>query len=419
MSLKIDLNRLRSDMQDNAQYGATDGEDEHGRTVLTGTAADRQARKHLVGRFRDADLEVRIDPVGNIVGRYTPALCDPDAAPVALGSHLDSVPNGGIFDGPLGTYGALEVVRAMQESDVATKLSRPIEVVSFTEEEGSRFGFGTLGSAVATGRIDVSEALSLEDDTGTTLGDALEQIGFRGTAEVAPRTWDSWVELHIEQGTRLTAADAGVGIVDTITGIMNCHVKITGEADHAGSTSMADRSDALVSAAEFILAVEQAPLESGTTSPTAVATAGKVTVEPNVRNIVPGAVRLELDIRDVDRAVMDQILESCRSSLSDLERRCGVGTALRLHRVTEPTQMDDRCLSAADDAVTARGIKSLRLHSAAIHDTANVADVTDTCLLFAPSVDGISHSPREWTEWDDCATATGVLADTVFQLASS
>ncbi|WP_424007445.1 Zn-dependent hydrolase [Haloferax denitrificans] len=414
--MNIDTERLRRDLQENAAFGDVDADEGVGRTVLTGSEADRAVRERFVDRLEAAGLDVRVDAVGNIFGRWTPPSCDPSAAPVAFGSHLDSVPRGGIFDGPLGTYGALEGVRAMQEAGVAP--ARPVEVVSFTEEEGGRFGVGTLGSSVATGKLSVDEALALEDDDGVTLRDHLERVGFAGSDAVDPAEWDAWVELHIEQGTRLTGANAGVGVVDSITGITNCEVAVTGEADHAGSTPMYERSDALAAASEFVLDLERAAEELATTSEAAVGTAGKGTIEPNARNIVPAEVRLQLDIRDVEHETMDRLVERCRTSLARLERNRGVETSISRYRDSPPSRMSDRCLAAADAAAAARSVDALRLHSAAMHDTANLAAVTDAGLLFAPSRDGVSHSPREWTDWDDCATATGVLAETVRSLAS-
>ena len=423
--MDIDRERLRADIEANAAFGAVDADEGRGRTVLTGDEADRRARERFVDRLHDAGLDVRIDAVGNVVGRWTSPDADPDAAPVAVGSHLDSVPRGGIFDGPLGTYGALEAVRALQSRahdprghDHDPPLERPVEVVCFTEEEGARFGVGTLGSSVAAGEREAASALALEDEEGVTLRDRLEAIGFHGAATVDAAAWDAWVELHVEQGTRLTEAGATVGVVDAVTGITNCEVTVAGEADHAGSTPMYERRDALAAASAFVLDLERAAEELAADSDTVVATAGAATVEPNARNIVPGRVRLQLDIRDVTAGAMDTLVERCRSSLARLERTRGVETALERYRTSPPTRLSERTLVAAERAADACGVDTLRLHSAAMHDTANVAAVTDAGLLFAPSVDGVSHSPREWTDWDDCAAATGVLAETVRRLAT-
>jgi len=415
--MNIKTQRLKRDLTENAQFGRIETESGHGRTVLTGSKADKKARERFIAELEALGLEVRVDAVGNIAGRWTPSSCDPEAAPVAVGSHLDSVPSGGIFDGPLGTYAAVEAIRAFQEHDI--RPARPIEVVSFTGEEGSRFGIGTLGSSVVAGQRRPAEALALEDAKGVTFQDSLEGIGFAGSAEIDASGWDAWVELHIEQGTRLTEAGADVGIVESIAGIANCEVTITGEADHAGSTPMFQRQDALTAASVFILDLERAAEEIATWNEAAVATAGETTITPNARNIVPEQVQLQLDIRDVAHDTMDDLVDRCRSSLARLERRRGVATALDRYRDSPPSWMSDRCITAAQEAVDTCNIDAIQLHSAAIHDTANVAAITDAGLLFAPSVDGVSHSPQEWTNWDDCAIAAEALTETVRRLATT
>lgn len=412
--MEIDRKRLRSDIEANAEFGALDTQEGHGRTVLTGSRADRLARERFLDRLEDAGLDYRIDAVGNIVGRWVPAGADGDAPPIALGSHLDSVPEGGIFDGPLGVYGALEAVRALKRGDAT--LARPLEVVCFTEEEGGRFGIGTLGSLVATGGMATEEAYALTDDEGETLESRLEDIGFRGEARLDPAEWDAWLELHIEQDTRLETAGVPVGVVDAIAGITNCEATITGETDHAGATTMDERSDALAAAAAFVDDVERIARETAREQPTAVATVGRFEVEPNVRNIVPGRVQMQMDVRDVAGETIDEMVTQCESALDRIGADRGVDTSFRRYRDDPPTAMSDRCLSALGRASERCDLGRHRLHSAAIHDTANVAAHTDAAMIFAPSRDGISHSPREWTDWADCAKAVRVLAGAVLEL---
>lgn len=415
--MQVDQKRLRKDIEATAEFGRISTADGHGRTVLTGSDADRGAREYFVDRLRDAGLSVRVDEVGNIAGRWTPEGADPDAAPVAAGSHLDSVPRGGIFDGPLGVYSALEAVRTIQGADV--DLGRPIDVISFTEEEGARFSHGLLGSSVATGVRRPSEALSLRDTDERTLEDILESISFRGHDRIDASEWDAWVELHIEQGTRLKDAGAAVGIVDAITGITNCEVRIDGEANHAGATPMYERADALPVASQFVLDFQRAAQEVATVdSTTAVGTVGQFDVVPNARNIVPGTVELQMDIRDVEREAMNTLAKRARNSLRRLERNYEIRTEFDRYRDHEPSQMSDRCVSVAAQAADHQDVESMRMHSAAMHDTANVASVTDTVLLFAPSEDGVSHNPKEWTEWEDCRKATAVLAESIVRLAT-
>ncbi|MFB6221797.1 MAG: M20 family metallo-hydrolase [Halolamina sp.] len=415
--MNVDEDRLRADIEASAEHGEVAVEEGRGRTVLTGTGADRGAREHLVERMEDAGLDVTVDAVGNIAGTWTPESADPDAAPVAAGSHVDSVPEGGIFDGPLGVYAALEAVRAMQDADVEP--TRPLVVVCFTEEEGQRFS-GLLGSSVAVGKRTVDEALALEDEEGVALGDALDAIGFSGKGRLDASEWDAWYELHIEQDTRLEREGVPVGVVTTITGITHCEVEVVGEANHAGATPMDERTDALAAASEIVLDVEAAANDVVTEeSETAVGTVGSLSVSPNATNVVPGRVEMGVDIRDIDYQSMQTIVEATRASLGVVEADRGVETSLERPFDLEPTPMSDTLRATAHRAGETAGIRTIDLHSGAAHDTMHIADVTDASLLFSPSKDGISHNPREWTDWEDCAKATRVLAGAMADAAGA
>ncbi len=415
--MDVDGERLRRDIEANARFGAIESEG-RGRTVLAGTEANREAREYLVDRLEAAGLSVRIDPVGNIVGRWVPPGADESAAAVATGSHLDSVPAGGIFDGPLGVYAGLEAVRSLREHDV--EVTRPIEVVSFTEEEGSRFGPGLLGSSVATGARSAEAALDRTDEDGTSLREALDAIGFRGEATVDAAAWDAWIELHVEQSARLERAGLPVGIVSDITGITHCQVEITGEANHAGATPMAERTDALAAASEFVLAIEAAANDLVAEGyETAVGTVGRAVVSPNATNVVPGRVELGLDVRAIDYDAMNELVNRAEDSLSALEGERGVETALDREFDLEPSPMGSRVRTAADRAGAAADVGTMSLHSGAAHDSMHVATVTDAGMLFARSKDGVSHNPNEWTEWSDCRAATAVLAGAIAELATA
>ncbi len=414
--MDVDTDRLREDVLETATFGAVEDAD-HGRTVLVGTPANRRARDYLVDRMADAGLSVRVDAVGNVAGRYVPDGADPDAAPVAAGSHVDSVPRGGIFDGPLGVYAALEAVRAIDEAD--RNLARPIEVVSFTEEEGARFGGGLRGSSVAAGVESVDDALAATDDDGVTLGEALSEIGYRGEGRLDAGAWDAWLELHIEQDTELETAGVPVGVVTTITGIAHRTVTVTGEANHAGATPMDERRDALAGAAEVVSDVERAAnavVEAD--SETAVATVGRLDVTPNATNVVPGEVTMGVDVRDVRRDTMDDLLAELHDSLDRVGAERTLETTVETDADVDPCPMSERIRAAAREAGERVGVETMSMPSLAAHDTMRVATVTDAGLLFAPSVDGVSHNPDEWTDWADCAAATSVLAETVASLAA-
>ena len=411
----IDRNRLRDDLETNATFGEISGTNGTGRTVLPGSDAMRQARDYLITRMEAAGLDVRVDAIGNIAGRWTPATASPDAAPVATGSHLDSVPEGGIFDGPLGVYAGLEAVRTLQRADI--DVQRPIEIVSFTGEEGSRFP-PLVGSSVAAGNQSAAEALELTDDDGITLADALANFERLGDWVLDASKWDSWVELHIEQASKLERADVPMGIVSAITGIMQLTVHFEGEADHAGTTPMSERTDASIAAAEFVLDVERATTATGTGSESLVGTVGKHTVEPNATNVVPGTVEVGVDIRDVKREPMEELKDAAIDSLHRIASERGVETKYELIIDIESTQMTDRCICTLRDAAATENIDRIDLHSGAGHDTMQIASATDVGMIFAPSKDGRSHSPMEWTDWGDCADATQVLTRGIAALSS-
>ncbi len=412
----VDGDRLQADIETNASFGSIPVDKGEGRTVLTGTPANRAAREYLIERMTDAGLEIRIDPVGNIAGRYDPTTSQSSRAPVATGSHLDSVPEGGIFDGVLGVYGALEAVRALQDAEI--DLERPVEVVCFTEEEGGRFADGVLGSSVACRKRSVESALALKDEDGTTLEDALTAIDASGTDQIDARSWDSWLELHVEQGERLESAGKAAGIVTAITGTVRCSIEITGEANHSGSTAMNDRTDALAAASELVLTVEATSEELVEhTSESLVGTVGSLSLSPNAVNVVPGTVTLGLDVRDVQTETIETVIDRVRTTLDRLEAERGVETEFERPYNIDPIEMDDRCQNALSAAAAAGDIDTLKLHSGAGHDTMHVGTVTDAGMIFAPSRDGISHSPREWTDWSDATATTRVLTGGIARLA--
>lgn len=415
--VEVDKQRLRRDLETNAEFGAISTDQGRGRTVLTGTEADRKARDFFGERLQDAGLSTRIDSVGNIVGRWTPESAGPDAPVVATGSHLDSVPKGGIFDGPLGVYAGLESVRAMQDAGIEPDYQ--VDIVSFTEEEGQRFGGGLIGSAVAAGDISVDEALRIDDDDGITLRDALANIGYDGDGRVDAAGWEAWLELHIEQAEQLENADASAGVVTSIAGLVRCQVEFAGQANHAGATLMTDRSDALAAASEFVLAVEQIANERRSVSETAVATVGKLDVSPNAPNVIPGTVSLTMDIRDVEYASIEHVIDEARKRLCALEDERPVATSFDRKSDRHSIEMSNRCRDALHASCQKANVEMLDLHSGAAHDTMHIAGVTDAGLLFAPSRNGISHNPLEWTDWDNCVDATQVLAGGLAKLAQT
>ncbi len=408
---------LRADIERTADFGSLDCEDGRGRTALPGTMSNGQARSYLLERMEFIGLEVRVDAVGNICGRWSPPGVDDDAKPVAAGSHLDSVPEGGIFDGPLGVYAALESVRAIKASNLT--ITRPIEVVCFTGEEGTRFADGVLGSSVAAGNLPVEQALSLSDGD-QTLEQALEHIGFKRHGRLDARNWHAWFELHIEQGKRLEHANIPIGVVSSITGTTRCHIRFEGESNHSGTTPMTDRRDALTAASELIIELESTVQDiAANESESAVATVGSISVDPGATNVVPGSAELSVDIRDVDAMIIDRLINTVEQTCKRIERQRGVDTEIQRGYDIPPQPMTDRLSQRLRRSAEKYGVEPMTLHSGAGHDTMQVAEVTDVGMLFARSQGGYSHSPRERTDWDDCTVGTQVLASAIAETAGA
>jgi len=378
---------------------------------VTGSEADREARDLVVSWFEDAGLTVRVDPVGNVVA------CRPgrtDAAPVLTGSHIDTVPRGGKFDGTAGVLTALEVVRAWNDAGVETE--RPVELVVFTEEEGTRFGTGLLGSLVATGVLPLEEALALTDDDGQSVGEVLADIGYRGEASLDLADAAAFVELHVEQGPTLERTDTTIGVVENIAGITHSRVTFTGEANHAGTASMRVRRDAFMGAAEFALELERRAREQAETTAT-VGTVGKVSVWPNGTNVVPGVVDLGVDVRDTDDEALDSVLTAVSERAAEIADERDLELEWESLLDVPATPMDEDVVDRLADACEALDLSYTRMPSGAGHDAMNVAAVAPTGMLFVPSRDGVSHSPEEYSSAADLADGARVLERTLRGLA--
>lgn len=405
----IDADRLWSSLQ---ELGTVGRQGDGSMLRVTGSEADRQARNLVVDWFEDAGLEVTVDAVGNIYGRRAGTT---DAAPVLSGSHLDTVPNGGRFDGTAGVLTALEVVRAWNDADVET--THPVEVVVFTEEEGTRFGTGMLGSQVGAGRLGVDTALALEDDHGLTLGSVLEEIGYRGDSPRDLAEIEAFVELHVEQGPRLEAANTTIGIVEAITGLAHYAVRFEGEANHAGTTAMELRHDALAGMAEVSMRLEAKARELAAESE-AVATIGKVDILPGGANVIPGVVRFTLDIRDTDEQQREALKHFALTELASVAEQRELEYEASAFLDVAATPLDGEVADTLELAADTVGAEHMRMPSGAAHDAMNVAAVAPSGLLFVPSEGGISHSPEEHTDKADLAKGAAVLERALFELAT-
>ncbi len=374
-----------------------------------------RGRTWLAAEFKAAGLSVAIDAGGNLVGR-TPGSGQGLGALVA-GSHSDTVPAGGRFDGVLGVLAALEAVQSIQEQKLS--LLHPLEVVDFLAEEPSEFGISCIGSRSWAGVLTASD-LARQLPSGLTLAAAIDSVG--GTAGQLGRpirdrrSVAAYVEVHIEQGLVLAERKAAIGIVTAIVGIRRYEVTVEGRADHAGTTPMHLRRDALVGAADFLRAVDHLARFRPAENPYLVATVGKLSVEPNAINAVPGVVRMILETRSTEEPALDQFERALwKQTESELHDR-----GLRLHVTqlsqTSPTACSPSIQDAIEEASTAAGFMSTRLPSGAGHDGVFVAPIAPMGMIFVPCRDGRSHAPEEWAEPVDCANGARVLAETLLSL---
>jgi hydantoinase/carbamoylase family amidase len=411
LSLSVDRQRILAELRQFARLGyRSDG----GIDRLAFSRADRQARQVLLHRMRSLGLEPRVDAFGNLFGRL-PVARDPTLPPVLIGSHLDTVPGGGRFDGAAGVVAALEVVASIRQHGLVPR--RPVEVVSFACEESTRFGRGTLGSALVAGTVAPEEILDLRDARGLTLGQVLRLVGLEparlATVRRQPGDYTAYLELHIEQGRVLEETGARLGIVEAIAAPTRIRLELVGRADHSGATPMPLRRDALAGAAEVVLAVERLAQET----PGVVGTVGTIRVEPGAINVVPGRVELGIDLRSSVRETRAQVVAALLREVDDLARRRGLERSLQTLTDEEPVALHPALAALLERCARERGVPVLRMVSGAGHDAMQVARLCPSGMLLVPSREGISHSRHEWTPLGDLVLGTQILLDAVVALA--
>ena len=400
---------MRADFDDLAKIGATP---EGGVSKSTFSAAHIAARKWFLDRAKAAGLDTRVDAAGNHSAVLQPRRAGSNRV-LLLGSHLDSVPGGGRFDGALGVVAALHVLLAFQKT--GTELPFALEAIDFTDEEGTLVGL--LGSNALAGTLTHEQLLSPRGGREALVA-GLERTGLREErlfdARRDPSTVAGYVELHIEQGPRLEHDAVQIGVVTSIVGSRSFRIVLRGAAGHAGTTPMAGRRDAAVAAARIILGVRETIVRD---FPGCVATVGDIRVEPGAFNVVPGLARLALEFRSPDETELDSI----ESAMLALVRAEAESDAMEVEVSPvarwEPSHLDQGVSNAIERAAAALGLTTERLPSGAGHDAQALASVTPSGMIFVPSVGGVSHDPSELTPWEDVVNGANVLLGTVGELA--
>ncbi|MGI9224825.1 MAG: Zn-dependent hydrolase [Woeseiaceae bacterium] len=397
--------RMEARIQALSRFGANP---EGGVSRIAFSEADLQGRRYITDLMRDAGLEVRVDTAGNIIGRRDGS--QNELPPIMIGSHIDSVPGGGNYDGDVGVIGAIEVATLLHENDITTR--HPIEVVSFTDEEG-----GLTGSRAMTGTL-TDSALDVISHSGLSIREGIRFVG--GDPEKLdlairkPGDLAAFIELHIEQGAILDEAGIDIGVVEGIVGIRWWDVTIEGFANHAGTTPMNRRNDALVTAAELTLAVNRIANDLPGRQ---VATVGRIQALPGAPNVIPGKVEMSLEIRDLDAGKMQQVFDLIEAEAGRLgdDRSTPIQFA-ELDVASPPAPTDEQMRHIISTAAKGLGLSYRLMPSGAGHDAQDMAHIAPTGMIFVPSIGGISHSPMEFTPADDMANGASVLFRTVLAI---
>ncbi len=402
-NLTIDGDRLWATIMQTARIGATA---KGGINRLTLTDLDREVRDWFAAACTAAGCAVSIDAMGNMFARRPGT--NPALPPIAIGSHLDTQPTGGKYDGVIGVLAGLEVIRTLNDRGVATHAA--IEVINWSNEEGSRFTPAMLSSGVFAGAFTTDWAYARTDRDGKEFGAELDRIGYRGTAPCGGRTLGAHFELHIEQGPILEDTATTIGVVTGVQGMRWYEVTVTGSEGHAGATPMRLRRDALLGAARMIEAVHQVGRAH---APNAVATVGLLENSPNSRNVVPGRVFFAIDLRHPDDAIVAQMEAATFAALERIATENGLDIVHECVWNQPAVRFDPDCIAAVRNAAAAGGHSHRDIVSGAGHDSAYISRVAPTTMVFVPCAGGLSHNEAESAEKPDIAAGAEVLLHAV------
>ena len=381
----------------------------HSRLALTD--GDRRGRLQVIEWMREAGMSVRIDRIGNITGTRPGQSA---GRPVMTGSHIDTVGNGGHYDGIYGVIAGLEVLQTLEDAGLITQ--RPLAVTLFTNEEGVRFQPDMMGSLVYAGGLALEEALDAKAADGVSVGEELRRIGFAGTEPCGEPVPHAFIELHIEQGPILDMENGILGAVENLQGISWQEVTIRGVSNHAGTTPMRLRHDAGYCAAKISVFVRELAERMGGSQ---VSTVGSVQLMPNLINVIPNKAVVSVDLRNTDDALLKEAERDLAAFLNALAQKEGVTIETRFLARTEPVVFHSTVLQAIEAVAAERSLPVRRMTSGAGHDAQMMARICPTAMIFVPSVKGISHNPREFTERNHLEIGGEVLLHTMLQLATS
>lgn len=402
--LKINAERLQQTLEKFADFGRTKN---NGVTRLSLSEEDRLARDYFASCCEELGMSIAIDDIGNM---YATLVGIENKPSIAIGSHLDTVKKGGRFDGVLGVVAGLEIVRTLVENNVKPRI--PITVVNFTNEEGARFEPSMMASGILSGKFDKTVMLQKTDVQGIAFAEALQSIGYEGSEPARLKEATAFLELHIEQGPILESESISIGVVECVVGMVCYEFEVTGESDHAGTTPMTMRKDALFAAYELINEIRSklTPLEKDL-----VFTIGRMNVFPNIHTVIPNKVIFTLEARHKDTEIIKQVEEIIQELRHFFgKNECLVKVTKLWDRAT--VWFDENILRLLDQSANTLGYTNKRMVSGAGHDAQFIASFVPTAMVFVPSIRGKSHSEIELTSWEDCAKGVNVVLETVLSL---
>ncbi|BCO26638.1 N-carbamoyl-L-amino-acid hydrolase [Rhodoferax lithotrophicus] len=404
---QINAERLLTSLHALGQIGALHG---GGVNRLALSDADGQGRDWTVARMRELGMQVTVDAIGNIVG-----LCPgtEDLPPVMIGSHIDTVRTGGLYDGNYGVLAGLEVIATLRQAGIQPR--RPLAVAVFTNEEGARFQPDMMGSLVYVGGLPLQEALSTCDADGVTVQTELQRIGYQGMAPVGAPVVDSYVELHIEQGPVLEQMGLQIGVVEGVQGISWTEFTVQGQSNHAGTTPMALRHDAALVAAQVAVFVRELSQRLGGRQ---LATVGALRLSPNLVNVIAQQAVFTVDLRNTNSAALAQAERELHAYAQQAAQAEGVHISHRTLARFEPVDFDPEVVNLVEQQTQALGCSYQRMPSGAGHDAQMLARVCPSAMIFVPSVGGLSHNVREHTAPADLQRGAQVLLQVVLALAN-
>lgn len=408
-NIRINSDRLWQSLMELAKIGATE---KGGVKRLALTDLDKQARDLFVTWCKDAGCTIGVDKMGNIFARRPGK--DNSLAPVMTGSHIDTQPSGGKFDGNYGVMSGLEVIRTLNDFNYET--NRPIEVVVWTNEEGSRFAPAMIASGVYAGVFDLDYGLSRKDVDGKSIGEELARIGYAGDQPCGGREVAAFFEAHIEQGPILEAENKTIGVVEGVQGIRWYEVNVIGQDAHAGPTPMERRKDALVGVSEMVLAVNRIGLAN---MPNACATVGMMQVMPNSRNVIPGKVFFTVDFRHPDADILKRMGDALQAECEKICKQRKLELDFKEIWYSPPVKFNTDCVSAVQQASADLGFSNRRIISGAGHDSVYMSKVAPTAMVFVPCKDGISHNEIEDAKQSDLAAGCDVLLRAMIERANA